>query len=326
MFLTRRSLLGKIALANAALLSGGASNLLSSGARAQGVTVKVGALKTIPAIAQFMYDRFQADGMKVEVISFSSPTECKNAVVTRSVDFAGFGIAAAISGAAAGEPLAVIGGLCDGGMAVVARKDLGIAKLTDLRGRKVGIWPGSTQEIFIKERMKMEGMNLGDITPVRIFFSEMHTALVRGDIDAYVGAEPGPGVSVSSGAGTIVEYPYSTPMGALNVILATHPELIKEKPALVAAMLKVHRKASEFCMANKEETAKAAIQLFGMKREAVDISLPNVTLNWQLSPELIQRSRIYADHMLEMKQIRSIPDFSALMAPKFSDELAKSAT
>jgi NitT/TauT family transport system substrate-binding protein len=63
-----------------------------------------------------------------------------------------------------------------------------------------------------------------------------------------------------------------------------------------------------------------------MKREAVDISLPNVTLNWQLSPDLIQRARIYADHMLEMKQIRNIPDFAALMVPRFSNELAKSAS
>ena len=40
-------------------------------------------------------------------------------------------------------------------------------------------------------------------------FSEMPIALARGDIDAYVGAEPGPGVSLASGIGKLVEYPYS---------------------------------------------------------------------------------------------------------------------
>ena len=55
----------------------------------------------------------------------------------------------------------------------------------------------------------MEGMSIRDITPVRVSFSEMHAALARGDVDAYVGAEPGPGLSVSSsGIGKIVEYPY----------------------------------------------------------------------------------------------------------------------
>ena len=56
----------------------------------------------------------------------------------------------------------------------------------------------------------MEGLSVRDIVPVRISFSEMHIALARGDIDAYVGAEPAPGVSLSSGVGQLVEYPYGT--------------------------------------------------------------------------------------------------------------------
>ena len=59
----------------------------------------------------------------------------------------------------------------------------------------------------------MEGMTIKDIEPVRVSFSEMHIALARGDIDAYVGAEPGPGVSLSTGVGKLVEYPYWTAMG-----------------------------------------------------------------------------------------------------------------
>ena len=56
----------------------------------------------------------------------------------------------------------------------------------------------------------MEGMTIKDVEPVRVSFSEMHISLARGDIDAYVGAEPGPGVSLSTGIGQLVEYPYST--------------------------------------------------------------------------------------------------------------------
>ena len=64
--------------------------------------------------------------MKIEVIAFESPTEAKNAVVTKSVDFAAFGIAAGILGAAAREPVTVVGSACNRGMAVMARKDGGI--------------------------------------------------------------------------------------------------------------------------------------------------------------------------------------------------------
>ncbi len=54
-------------------------------------------------------------------------------------------------------------------------------------------------------------MTIKDVQPVRVLFGEMPAALQRRDVDAYVGAEPGPGISLATGVGKIVEYPYSTP-------------------------------------------------------------------------------------------------------------------
>jgi len=88
------------------------------------------------------------------------------------------------------------------------------------------VFPGTTQEVFFLERLRMEGMTIKDVEPVRVSFSEMHIALSRGDNDAYVGTEPGPGVSLSSGVGTLVEYPYSTAMGSLNMVFGTHRDVI----------------------------------------------------------------------------------------------------
>lgn len=315
MTITRRSMLATTL----------AAGLGAPAVHAQGVTVRMGALRLIHSIAPFLYERFQPAGMKIEVVVFESPTDAKTAVVTKSVDFAAFGIAAGILGAAAREPVAVVGSVCDRGMAVVARKDGGINALADLKGRKVGIWPGSTQEVFILERLRMEGMTIRDLTPVRVSFSEMAIALARGDVDAYVGAEPGPGISVASGIGRIVEYPYSTPMGSLNMIFGTHADTVRERPDLVTSMLRVHRSASEFGMANRDATIETAIARLGMKRDALEVSLPNVELNWQMTPAMIARARTYAEHMLSLKQIRALPDFATFFEPKFSDALAKSA-
>ncbi len=80
----------------------------------------------------------------------------------------------------------------------------------------------------------------------------MHIALARGDVDAYVGAEPGPGISLSSGIGTLVEYPYSTAMGSLNMVFGTHRDLIAEKPDLVRVMMGIHQRATDFAATNKD--------------------------------------------------------------------------
>ncbi len=307
-------------IARRSLLAAGLA-LPALSARAQGMTIKMGALKLIHSIAPHFYEKFAPAGVKIDVIPFESPAECKNAVVTKSVDFGVFGIAAGILGAAAREPLVIMASCCDKGMAVVARKDGPVNSLTDLRGKRVAIWPGSTQEVFILERLKMEGMSIRDITSVRVSFSEMHLALARGDVDAYVGAEPAPGVSVASGIGKIVEYPYSTPMGALNMVFGVHPETIAQRAGLCRTILNIHRLSSEFAMANRADMIEMAVAKLGQQRAALEISAPNVDLNWKMTPLMLQQSRTYADHMLALRQIRALPDFATFFNTTFSDEL-----
>lgn len=303
-----------------ALAAGLSTPFLSRAARADTV-VRMGTLKLIHAISPYFYERFVPEGMRVEVVTFESPTDGKAAVVTKSVDFGTFGIAAAIQGAAAREPLTVVGAVCNRGMGVVAGKDSAIASLKDLRGKRVAIWPGSTQEVFIFDRLRMEGMSARDITPVRVSFSEMHAALARSDVDAYVGAEPGPSISVSTGVGKIVEYPYSTPMGSLNQVLGTHSDTVANRPDLVRTMVGLQRKAAEFATSHPDEMIAMTVAKLGQKREAIAIALPNVELIWRMTPEMIAQSRTYAEHMLELKQIRTLPDF-AFLDPRFSDQVA----
>jgi ABC-type nitrate/sulfonate/bicarbonate transport system substrate-binding protein len=289
------------------------------------VTIKMGALKLIHSIAPHFYERFTPAGYKVEVIPFESPTEGKNAVVTKSVDFGMFGIAAATLGAAAGEPVVVIAGACNKGMAVIAKKDGPISSIKDLKGTKVAIWPGSTQEVFIFERLRMEGMSIKDITPIRVSFSEMHLALARGDVDAYVGAEPGPGVSLSSGIGKLVEYPYGTAMGGLNMVFGAHRDTLSGNPKLVNVILGIHRKAVEHAMKNPSELGAMAVSKLGQKKEAIEVSVPNVELTWKFGALEIQQAKTYAEYMLQLKQIRQLPDFATFFDTRFVDELAKQA-
>ena len=146
--------------------------------------------------------------------------------------------------------------------------------------------------------------------------------LARGDVDAYVGAEPGPGNSLASGVGKIVEYPYSTPMGSLNMIMGTHRDTIDQKPDLVKIVLNMQKQGSEYAMSHPDEMVNMAVTKLGMKREAVDLSVKNVELNWKMTPEMVEAGKTYAQHMLELKQIRSLPDFATFFDTKASNLLS----
>jgi NitT/TauT family transport system substrate-binding protein len=219
-----------------------------------------------------------------------------------------------------------VGALSNKGMGVISKAGSDIKTVKDLKGKRVGIWPGSTQEVFIMERLRMEGLSIKDVTAVRVPFGEMPAMLARGDVDAYVGAEPGPALSITSGAGQLVEYPYSTPMGGLNMIFGTHEDTVDKNPDLVRTMLKTHSQAVEFMMANKPMVTDMTVQKLGANRAAVDqaLSANNVEYVWKLDTTVQGQAKTYAQQMLALKQIRALPKFDTFLNPKFSNEIANS--
>ena len=279
--------------------------------------LKVGTLKLIHGISAYFYDRFVPPGYTVEVIPFESPTDGKNAVLTGTVDTCIHGIAAFLLGAAAGEPVVIVANANNGGMAVMAGVNSNINTIKDLKGKKVAIHPGSTQEAVILERLRMEGLSIKDIQPIRLMFSDHPAALARGDVDAYVGAEPAPGISMANGTGKLVEYPYSTPIGPLNMILSASEKNIKENPARIKLIVDMHRKAVDYAMANRPQMIEVAMQKLGQQRKSIELAIPNVELAWKLDDAFMQRAKAYTRLMFENKQIRQSPDLNRHITTQF---------
>src|SRR5437763_2999743 len=276
-------------------------------AEAQDKVLRVGTLKLIHGISAYFYEKFVPAGYTVEVIPFESPTDGKNAVLTGTVDTCIHGIAAFILGAAAGEPVVIVANANNRGMAIMAGTNTDIKTVKDLKGKKVAIWPGSTQEAVILERLRMEGMTIKDIQPIRLQFSDMSGALARGDIDAYVGAEPGPGISLANGTGMLVEYPYSTSIGPLNMTLSASEKAVKENPERIKLVVDMHRKAIDYAMANPSQIVEMAMQKLGQQRKSIEFAVPNVELAWKMDDVFLQRAAAYARLMYENKQIRQHP-------------------
>lgn len=287
-------------------------------ARAQDKKViRVGTLKLIHGITPYFYEKFVPAGYTIEVIPFESPTDGKNAVLTGTVDTCIHGIAAFYLGAAAGEPVVIIANATNRGMAVIADVKSNIKSIKDLKGKRLAIWPGSTQEAVILERLKMEGMSIKDVQNIRLSFSDHPSALARGDIDAYVGAEPAPGISLANGTGRLVEYPYSTPIGSLNMILSASEKMIKENPERLKMIVDMHKKATDYAMANRPQMVEVAMQKLGQKRDSIEIAIPNVELSYKLDDVFIQRAKAYTRLMFENKQIRQLPDFDRHITNRF---------
>jgi NitT/TauT family transport system substrate-binding protein len=291
--------------------------LASPQARAEDKVLRVGTLKLIHGITPYFYEKFAPAGYRVEVVPFESPTDGKNAVLTGTVDTCVHGIAAFLLGAAAGEPVVIVAAATNRGMGIVADAKSDIKTIKDLKGKRVAIFPGSTQEVVILERLKAEGMSISDIQPIRLSFSDMAGARARGDIDAYVGAEPGPGISLANGTGRLIEYPYSTSIGSLNMILSASEKMIKENPERLKMIVEMHKKATDYAMAHPEEMIQIAMQKLGQQRKSIEIAVPNVELTWKIDDDFVKRAKAYSELMVEKKQVRQAPDMSRAITERF---------
>jgi NitT/TauT family transport system substrate-binding protein len=286
-------------------------------AHAQDKVLRVGTLKLIHGISAYFYDKFAPPGYTVQVIPFESPTDGKNAVLTGTVDTCIHGIAAFILGAGANEPVVIVANANNRGMAIMAGPNTGIKTVKDLKGKKVAIWPGSTQEAVILERLRMEGMSIRDIQPIRLQFSDHAAALARGDVDAYVGAEPAAGISLANGTGVLVEYPYSTPIGPLNMILSASQKQVKENPDRIKMVVDMHKKAVDYAMARQPEIVEMAVQKLGQQRRSVELAVPNVELAWKIDDVFMQRAKAYTQLMFENKQLRQPVDLDKFVTRQF---------
>jgi ABC-type nitrate/sulfonate/bicarbonate transport system substrate-binding protein len=73
---------------------------------------------------------------------------------------------------------------------LVARKDRGITKLSDLRNKRVGLVQNTSSEYYLHLLLILEKMKSEDIQVVDLLPLEQVTALTKGDIDAVMVWEP----------------------------------------------------------------------------------------------------------------------------------------
>jgi len=305
------------------LTAGTALTILGAPALAQSPkTIKVAILKVVGNAHPLHYERLAPPGYKFDLVWVPSPAAAKDAVATGSADFALGGIVAGILGNANGEPVVLVSNLTGASMAVVAKAGSPIKKFTDLKGRKVGIQPGSTQDLVVLERLKQEGMKPADIQVVRLGLGEMHAALARGDLDAYVGTEPGSSLSVLEGVGQLVEHPYGTEIGDLVTAMMANADTVKKDPKMVHDFVLTHARATEYLKANLDAWEQDGSKTFGLKPEVFKVAIKNITTEWKMDETWVKRVGAFSRLMLENKLIRRLPadDF---VQTKFVQDVAK---
>ena len=192
--------------------------LAAAGAQAQ-ETVRLGNLQFAHyGAVSYIKEIAPKCGIKVEEKIFPKGLDVMQAIIAGELDVGTTASEAAISGRAGGAPIFVVAGFAKGGARLVARPDLKITSVPQLKGKRVGVTRGGIQEVLLmaelaKHNMKADPAPGKDVQLVFLPYADLNQALLGKQIDAMMQSEPQSSQAINKGFGAEVLKPYDTPIG-----------------------------------------------------------------------------------------------------------------
>ena len=158
--------------------------------------------------------------------------------------------------------------------ALVTGKDSKIAKIEDLKGKRVAVTRGTDPHIFLVRALQSVGLTEKDITPVLLQHADGKTALIRGDVEAWAGLDPMMAAAeVEDGAKLFYRNAAANTWGILNV----REDFAKQHPDLVKRVLAVYEEARKYSLANYADVKRNFIAVTKLPETVVDKQLKERT-------------------------------------------------
>jgi NitT/TauT family transport system substrate-binding protein len=128
---------------------------------------------------------FGQAGLDVDILPGRGSTFAAMTVGAGKEEFGIADAASVLAARAKGVPIIAVSNIQqDNGVAWIATEKSGITKVEDLKGRNVGILPGSTTTIFLQALMKKHGLTLDDVKPITWRPGTDLPLLLEGKIDS----------------------------------------------------------------------------------------------------------------------------------------------
>ncbi len=192
-----------------------------------------------------------------------------------SIDFGSTAGAAALIGRINGNPIKSIYIYSrPEWTALVTRKDTGIAKIEDLKGKRVAVTRGTDPHIFLVRALQSVGLSEKDVTPILLQHPDGKTALIRGDVDAWAGLDPMMAqAQVEDGARLFYRNKEANTWGILNA----REDFLKQYPEIARRVIAVYKDARKYCLAHYDDEKRVFMSVTKLPAEVVDIQLKERT-------------------------------------------------
>jgi NitT/TauT family transport system substrate-binding protein len=270
---------------------------------------------------------FAKNGVDVEVKYFENYTDSLNALSTGNIDANSQTLNDTISSVAGGakQTIVLVNDNSTGNDQIIARE--GIASVSDLKGKTVAAEEGTVDHYLLLLALESAGLGPSDIEFTPLATDAAAAAFVAGRVDAVGVFAPftttALGRKGSKAIATSADFP-----GAIPDHLVVSPNLVKDRPDDVQAMVKTWFDTVEWIRANRDQaiaimaeragvsaddyaTYDAGTSIFSLEqnREAFAPGSTDAHLDYQ--------ARKITDFLLQTELIDTKPDLEGLLNDQF---------
>jgi len=207
---------------------------------------------------------------------------------------------------------------------VMARKDLNITKVEQLKGLKVANQTGSSiGNIFVDQIAPSHGLKKGDYQEVRMDVNNMVAAMAAKTVDAMVNVEPYNAMAEADGlAVSLMDY---SSVDKVPVFMAATPDFIAKSPETVIAYLKAWLDvARDF----KDSPTKVADSIYSfytskgysLSQDTFRKAMATIDVNPGFPSDLKPYMQEQAEILLKEKKISAVPDWNKALRPDFMEK------
>jgi len=216
------------------------------------------------------------DGITVRWVQSLGSNKALEFLNAGSLDFGSTAGAAALIGKINGNPIKSIYVYSrPEWTALVTRKDTAIAKVEDLKGKRIAVTRGTDPHIFLVRALADAKLTEKDVKLVLLQHPDGRTALERGDVDAWAGLDPMMATAeLESGAVLFHRNAAANTWGILN----TREAFAKDNPELVQRVLKAYEEARQWALAHPAELRKLLVEFTKLPEPVVARQLERTEL------------------------------------------------
>ena len=164
--------------------------------------------------------------------------------------------------------------------ALVTRPDTGIAKVEDLRGKRIAVTRGTDPYIFLIRALDKAGLSQKDVQLVLLQHDQGKLALERKDVDAWAGLDPMMAqTELEAGNKLFYRDADANTYGVLDVREA----FLEQHPDLVARVIAAYEKGRRWSLENKAgltdvlaKASKLSPEIAARQIERTDLSNPRI--------------------------------------------------